>query len=164
MSVSEPDEPNVNDTDGALPEDSAPLPEDEVWQSIIENFGDRAELEAWEKRAVDNDAPLPASGAPLFGDDVDEFDPDDYIDPEDEFVAPRPSLPKTTPSRFVAWTGAVGAPMATVILYVLHATIGLWIPGWVTTFLIVAFLAGFGFLVATMPKTRDDPFDDGARL
>lgn len=149
MSVSEP----LGDPDEAAQE--------AAWREIIANFGDRAELP--------EDEIAPAETAARFEDDVDESferDGDDYETYEDEerFVAPRPSLPRTTPGRFLAWLGALGAPVAAVLLFVVHVSFGWWIPTWVIDGLVIAFLAGFGYLVLAMPREPRDPWDDGARL
>ena len=38
------------------------------------------------------------------------------------------------------------------------------VPNWFGWLLVASFLGGFGYLVVTMPRDRDDPWDDGARL
>ncbi|MGZ4452860.1 MAG: hypothetical protein ACXVWW_09230 [Nocardioides sp.] len=135
--------------------------QDAAWREIVENFGERAELA--DQPAVE-DAVVP------FGDDVDEsFTPDVYddaydIDEHDRFVAPRPTLPRTTPERFLAWLGLLGAPIGAVLLFIAHVSLHWWIPNWVVAGLALAFLAGFGYLVFAMPREPRDPWDDGARL
>lgn len=135
--------------------------QDAAWQEIVANFGDRAALS-------DDDLGAPEM-EPLFGDDVDErFDPDEdlYDDSydHDAFVAPRPSLPRPSPDRLFAWLGVLGAPVLAIALFVLRATLGWWIPNWIVDLLVIAFLAGFGYLVFHMPREPRDPWDDGARL
>lgn len=135
--------------------------QDAAWQEIVANFGERVELSDEEL----TDAPSVVA----FDDDVDEqFEPDlemyDDAYEADGFVAPRPSLPRTTADRFLAWLGVLGAPVAAVVLFVLHATLGWWIPPWVVDALVIAFLVGFGYLVFHMPREPRDPWDDGARL
>jgi len=147
--VSEP----VSDPDKAA--------QDAAWQEIVANFGDRVELSEDEL----TDEPAVVS----FDDDVDEqFEPDaelyDDAYEHDAFVAPQPSLPRTTPDRFFAWLGVLGAPVLAVVLFVLRATLGWWIPSWVVDALVMAFLVGFGYLVFHMPREPRDPWDDGARL
>lgn len=136
--------------------------QDAAWQEIVANFGERAQLDD-----QDLDEPV-VTPAPYFDDDIDQpFDPDPdvYLDDEDRFVPPEPGpLPRTAPDRLVAWIGLFGAPVATIVLFVIHATTGLDVPGWVITVLVVAFLAGFGYLVLHMPREPRDPWDDGARL
>lgn len=136
--------------------------QDAAWREIIENFGERVELNDDESAP---DEPAAAS----FDDDVDEsFTPDDeaYDDiyEHDGFVPPRPSLPRTTPERFVAWLGLLGSLVAAVLLFIAHVSFGWWIPNWVVVLLAVAFLAGFGYLVFAMPREPREPWDDGARL
>ena len=133
-----------------------------AWREIVENFGERAELPD----------PAPAAPEPTtpvdFGDDVDEaFEPDAEaydVDEFDRFVAPRPTLPRTTPERFLAWLGVLGTPVLTILLVVAHQAMDWWIPSWVVTGMVIAFLAGFGYLVFAMPREPRDPWDDGARL
>ena len=132
--------------------------QDAAWQEIVANFGERAEL-------PEDELTLPE---PFFGDDVDEpFEPDPEMydeDYDDGFVAPDPTLPRTTPDRLFAWLGVLGAPVVALALFVLRATLGWWIPSWVVDFLVIAFLVGFGYLVFHMPREPRDPWDDGARL
>jgi hypothetical protein len=52
------------------------------------------------------------------------------------------------------------ALIATVVVTATDVTVPQWF-GWL---LVAAFLGGFGYLVLTMPRDRDDPWDDGARL
>jgi hypothetical protein len=136
--------------------------QDAAWREIVENFGERVEL-GDDVSAADAAAPV------SFDDDVDEvFTPDEesYDDAydHDAFVPPRPSLPRTTPERFLAWLGVLGSPVVAVLLFVARVSLGWWIPNWVVGFLAVAFLAGFGYLVFAMPREPRDPWDDGARL
>lgn len=136
--------------------------QDAAWQEIIANFGERAHLDEG-----DLDEPV-ATPAPYFDDDIDQpFDPDPdvYDDEEDRFVPPEPGpVPRMATDRLVAWVGLLGAPVATIVLFVIHTTTGLYVPGWAITVLVVAFLAGFGYLVLHMPREPRDPWDDGARL
>jgi hypothetical protein len=145
------------------PEETA---QDAAWREIIENFGERVELGDDEPALA---APSDDSPGVSFDDDVDEsFTPDDeaYDDvyEHDAFVPPRPSLPRTTPERFLAWLGLLGSPVAAVLLFVARVSFDWWIPNWVVGLLAVAFLAGFGYLVFAMPREPREPWDDGARL
>jgi hypothetical protein len=148
----------VSDTGGPSEEAA----QDAAWQEIVANFGERAHLD---DEDLDEPVVIPE---PYFGDDIDqpfEPDPDVYLDDADRFVPPEPGpLPRVSPDRLVAWIGVLGAPVATIVLFVIHATTGLYIPGWAITVLVVAFLAGFGYLVLHMPREPRDPWDDGARL
>jgi len=59
----------------------------------------------------------------------------------------------------MAWSGLVAGPVVLLIVVVAG-----WVPPpWLTTLFVLGFLAGFGYLVATMPRDRDDwSGDDGA--
>jgi len=168
----------------------APLDEDAAWRAIVENYGERPRLsEPWNAPpdgpvdvALDGyrDAPVsgpdlgPAPVAPstpaadpppgadptvppaVFGRGHLEAAADDPQD-EDHFVPPPPPpLPRATPARRLAWLGLLVPP---VLMFA--AVLFRWTPpGWLAFLLVVAFLGGFGFLVATMPRERDG--DDGA--
>jgi len=152
-----------------FPEEPDARDEDAAWRDIVEHYGDRVQLDPGEVQAP----PVPAEPAPVFDDSAfgdegdDEFDPfvgEDVWD-EGEFVPPAPPpLPRTTPEKYLAWIGVIGAPVATVVIFLLHSTTGLWIPDWVTGVLVVVFLCSFGYLVSKMPREPRDPWDDGARV
>lgn len=136
-----------------MPED----PQDDAWRSIVDNYGDRAQITAGEfpiEEPVELDA---------FGDDIDEpFEPEPYD--VDAFVPPVPERVKVEPVRLLAWYGLLGAPVAALLAVILVEVTPWRVPAWLGWFIVVAFFGGFGYLVATMPKSRDDPYDDGARL
>lgn len=115
--------------------------DDEAWRSIVDNYGERAEL------ADDDPAPMAAPVARP-------------ADVEEHFVPPVPPLPHVQPHRLVAWLGVLGSPAVLVACLLL----GLTPPSIVNAFLVVCFLAAFASLVATMPKGPRDPFDDGAEV
>ncbi len=123
--------------------------EDSAWRSIIDNYGDRPELE--EPEAV---APPPP--APDFA------DPDLLReDPEDHFVPPLPPpIPRPEPPRLLAWLGLFGVP--TFVLLTLLT--GVQFPSWVGLILMVWFVGGFVYLVASMRPEERDGYDDGAVL
>ncbi|MFT4084583.1 MAG: hypothetical protein QM638_18555 [Nocardioides sp.] len=149
--------------------------EDSAWREIVENYGERAVLtdtdtgtgtaEPADDPAADDERQRRLEQ--LF---VVEFDEDEepapiYLEDSERYVPPPPPpLPRTTPERAAAWIGVLGAPVAAVVLVVVHMLTGLEIPALLTGFLVVAFLGGFGYLVATMPREPDDPWDDGARV
>ncbi|GAB3196788.1 hypothetical protein GCM10027062_06840 [Nocardioides hungaricus] len=140
------------------PDDDA---DDRAWRSIVENYGDRAEVEE----------PPPVLDAP-FGDpsgfDVGldpEFgpgpDPESDPDPEDGYVPPPPPpLPVVAPDRGLAWAGVFGSPL--VLLGAL--LLGIAIPTWLGYALILGFVGGFLYLVVNMPREPRDPWDDGAQV
>ncbi len=134
-----------------------------AWREIVENFGERVELA--DQPEIEDVIP--------FGDDIDEtfvpdsdvYDDDDVdVYDHDRFVAPRPSLPRTTPERFVAWLGVLGAPVVAVLLFIARVSFDWWIPNWLVVLVALGFLLGFGYLVFSMPREPRDPWDDGARL
>jgi hypothetical protein len=140
-----------------------------AWRDIVENYGERAELpDASADDAASGSAVEQGQAYPLrfgdFGDDVDEpFAPvDDAV--EEGFVPLEPEPVRLDPVRTVAWAGVLGAPLVALLATVVVTTTGLSVPQWFGWLLIASFLGGFAYLVVTMPRGRDDPWDDGARL
>ena len=128
--------------------------DEDAWRAIVENYGDRAQLEDEPPVVAPQRHELPAPPP-------EPEHPELVEDPEDAFVPPAPPpLPKLPPDRLAAWSGLVGAPA--VLLVCLVAGIG--IPTWAGYLLVAAFIGGFGYLVFTMPRGPADPWDDGARL
>ena len=132
------------------PDDTPGDPSEAAWQAIVENYGDRAELDPAEVPTPD-----PA--------------PDPFVVPaeltqvhdEERFVPPPPPpLPRVPRDRMLAWTGLFGSP--TVLLTTLVLGIGL--PSLLGYLLVGAFVAGFVYLVVQMPRGPHDPYDDGARI
>jgi hypothetical protein len=139
---------------------SRPSEDDAAWRSIVENYGERAELD-----------PAPSGTEPETAnetayDDLDhvrEVDvPDDWDDrDDDQFVPPPPPpLPHPTPVRLAAWLGVFGAPA----LLLLDMVLALPLPGWLAKGLVVWFVGGFVYLVFHMDRGPRDPWDDGARV
>ncbi|HRV69002.1 MAG TPA: hypothetical protein P5108_06080 [Marmoricola sp.] len=120
----------------------------DLWHDIIDNYGERAEITQPPVRP-ETVAPAPASApAPELGLS------------EDSFVAPRPgpqALPE--PRRRLAWFGVLGIP----VLLLCFVFVSIRLPGWAIGIGALWFVAGFGYLVYTMDRSRrhDDP-DDGA--
>jgi hypothetical protein len=151
--------------------------EEDAWRAIVENYGDRVELDAEPAAQPDPGTPTEPSAEPppeaasqarlerLFqplpqpeeGRDVAE-DPDD----PDRFVPPPPPpLPTLPPDRFLAWSGLFGSPTVLLVCLVL----GVHLPPWLGYLLVASFIGGFVYLVVKMPRGTDiDPWDDGARL
>lgn len=130
-------------------------PDDAAWQEIVEHYGDRADLPPDESRTlrramprpVDDPEPGDAGAAPTRNDEGH------YVPP------PPPPLPRPVGLRLVAWLGLFGAPTVMLVCLMLGVTIGS-LGGFL---LLVAFVGGFAYLVATMRKGRDDDgWDDGA--
>lgn len=130
--------------------------EDAAWQSIVENFGDRAELSEAE---LDTPEPEPEPGPVL--DVPAELAPVWHDEDEHYVPPPPPPVQFTRGPRLVAWFGLFGLPAIVLILTVLH--IGL--PSPLGFLFVVAFVGSFGYLVATMDSgRRHDGWDDGAAL
>ncbi len=133
--------------------------EDDAWRSIVENYGERVEIDP----ALSETEPEAAYDDPDdrggFGDP--DTDWDDRDDPDDHFVPPPPPpLPHPTPVRLAAWIGVFGAPAVLLVAMVL----ALPLPGWLGNGLIVYFVAGFLYLVFHMERGPRDPWDNGARV
>lgn len=80
---------------------------------------------------------------------------------EGHFVPPAPPpVPLPEPRRRMAWIGLFGAPA----LMLLGIVLGWAFPSWVSALLVSAFVGGFVYLVATMPRDGRGhwPDDDGA--
>ncbi|WP_372733337.1 hypothetical protein [Nocardioides sp.] len=128
--------------------------EDEAWRAIVDNYGDRAEL-------APEDLPAPE---PEPEPQPDPFEVPAELVPtldEERFVPPpAPPVPQPPRDRLLAWAGLFGSPA--VLLFTVVA--GIHLPSLVAYALVGAFIGGFAYLVAAMPKGPHDPFDDGARL
>ncbi|CUR53969.1 conserved hypothetical protein [metagenome] len=123
--------------------------DEDAWRQIVEHYGDVPDF----------------PDSPEQPDDLAE--PDEAPEPADEipeaegFVPPDPPpLPRPRGARLFAWLGIVAPPILLLVSLVL--TIRL--PSTISTLLVMWFLGGFLYLVYQMPKQRDDPWDDGARL
>jgi hypothetical protein len=142
-------------------------PAELAWRSIVDNYGERAEIDD-PQPPVAPVAP-PASDAPFggrFGNLTSgpapyEEDEDEAFLAEDRFEPPpAPPVPRTTPDRLVAWLGIFGSP--TVLLLALIFSIQ--VPTFVAYVLVIGFVGGFGYLVYRMPRGPRDPWDDGAQV
>lgn len=137
-----------------------PEEQDSAWQKIVENYGERAELDAVDDRADEGVV------EPPLDPDLRDEDPvrsglfdDDALDEIDRFVPDSPPpVPMPPPDRFLAWLGVFGSPTVLLVFLVL----GLGMPqilGWI---LVGGFVLGFCYLVFTLPRSPRDPWDDGA--
>ncbi|WP_134738740.1 hypothetical protein [Nocardioides sp. 503] len=131
--------------------------DDEAWRAIVENFGERADLDP-EPPAPEPVADAPVAPAPAGPTGWDETAPDDDWTTDRFVPPPPPPLPTTTPDRMVAWAGLFGAPA--ILLVCLVAGVDL--PSLVAYLLVAAFVGGFLYLVVQMPRGPRDPDDDGA--
>jgi len=108
------------------------------------------------------DPALPAERAQPLGDQPEQPAEIFRFEPYDErFVPPPlPPPPDISADRRFAWIGLIAPPVLLLIVVVLEYPL----PGILTGALVVAFLASFAYLVATMSTEPRDPDDDGARL
>jgi hypothetical protein len=84
-------------------------------------------------------------------------------DDEGHFVPPPPPpLPTVEPRRKLAWGGLLAGPVIALLAFVLSVHV----PDWAVLGLVLGFVGGFVYLVATMRASRDEgwPGDDGAVL
>ncbi|MGH3509531.1 MAG: hypothetical protein ACRDPI_04800 [Nocardioidaceae bacterium] len=130
------------------------LDEDAAWRSIVENYGEPPP-------PAEPQVELPSVGDPVGP--LQAWQPDWQPTPwEDEghFVPPEPPpLPRLEPRRRLAWLSLVAGPVVLLVA----VFFGWSPPTWLTTLVVLGFLAGFGYLVSTMPRHRDDwSGDDGA--
>lgn len=166
----------TQDKDGADPDDSGKdgsdpsrggrkLDEDAAWRAIVAHYGDRAELES-ESDSSPNEPPASPEPSPL-PDPVEaprwreSLETNATWRDEGHFVPPEPApSPPLEPRRKLAWTGLFGSPFLMLVAVVL----GWQLPQWLMGALVIGFVGGFGYLVATMPRNRPDGWsgDDGA--
>lgn len=138
-------------------EDEHVSAEDALWRSIIDNYGDRPEIQEPEIEVPPSPRDLTA---PPRSEDDDATE-GTVADPEDHFVPPAPPpLPTPPPPRLLAWLGLFGVP--TFVLVALVARLP--VPSWLGLILMVWFVGGFVFLVASMRPGSGEDYDDGARL
>jgi len=125
--------------------------EDAAWQAIVENYGERASLdqeavEVAPEPAGAPEPPVPEKPAP---------------EPEEHFVPPPPPpLPRAEPARLLAWIGLFGVPTFVLVALVTRLPLA----SWLGLLLMVWFVGGFVFLVASMRSDPRDENDDGAVL
>ena len=156
------------------PRDDDADADERAWQAIVDNYGDRPE--------IDESPTTSAPGGPFGGrfgdpdaisrrvenpvedprDSLDDDLDDDLEDDEDEGYEPPPPppLPRVAPDRGLAWAGVFGSPAVLLAALVLSISI----PTWLGYLLIIGFVGGFVYLVVTMPREPRDPFDDGAQV
>jgi hypothetical protein len=170
---SRPEEPDRGlDVDAAFAEIIAQWEPDEAstWPGPGEDRPDDDALDTDTRSDTGPDAVRPGEG----GDDglrrlftpAWTPEPSAELEPEAEeehFVPPPPPpLPTLEPRRKAAWTALVGTPVIALALLVAGVTL----PEWMAVGLVLAFVGGFGYLVATMGASTPDDWsgDDGARL
>jgi hypothetical protein len=139
-----------DDEPGEVPRAHA---EELAWRQIVDQYGDRPDVAELAELTTPLDAPEPE---PEQDEDEDAFRLE--LDDEAFTPPPLPPPPVISPERRVAWVGLVASPILLVL-------INLWdysLPGILSAGLVIAFVASFGYLVATMAPR--DPDDDGARV
>ena len=149
-----PHDPDDEPTAGAHDDLTGGVSADEAaWRSIIDNYGDRPEL------AEEPEVEVPPSPRGVYPEDeAKELEP---VEAEEHFVPPPPPpLPMPEPPRLLAWLGLFGVP--TFVLVCLLTRLDL--PTWLGLILLVWFVGGFVYLVASMRPGAGDDFDDGAVL
>jgi hypothetical protein len=80
---------------------------------------------------------------------------------EGHFVPPTPPpIPRPAPIRLAAWLAVLVGPVVMTVV----AALGWWVPDIVTTGLVIGFVSGVVYLIATMGDGPRDPYgpDDGA--
>lgn len=127
-----------------------------AWAQIVANYGERAELTPEDEATPEPERPARAAAPPP------EPEPDELLEDDDDAFEPPPPPPLDRPpaDRLAAWLGVLGSP----ILLVVSIVAGISLPTWAVLLLAGAFVGGFGYLVARMPRSPRDPWDDGARV
>jgi hypothetical protein len=169
--VTTPQNPEDEPVGDELPDEPADdVPDEEaLWRAIVANYGDRPEIPVLDAEPEvpragrdpglsprPDDAAAPGAttdgptGVPHHAPGHD--DEDHYVPP------PPPPLPMPPPARLLAWVGLFGVPV--FVLVALAA--GLGVPALLGLVLMIWFVGGFIFLVASMSPGEDH--DDGARL
>ena len=109
------------------------------------------------------DAPEPARIAPppAASAEADSLETEASWEDEGHFVPPvPPPLPRPAPLRLAAWIGVLVGP----VLMTIVAALSWRLPELVTTVLVVGFVGGVVYLIATMGDGPRDPYgpDNGA--
>lgn len=146
--------------------------DDEAWRAIVDNYGERPEIEPdvideVPPRADTEPGPVtpePPSASATYEIPAPPGWDEETIDADwssDRFVPPPPpAVPVATPDRMLAWVGIFASPV--ILLVCLVA--GITLPSLLNYLLVVGFVGGFGYLVIQMPREPRDPSDDGAVL
>jgi hypothetical protein len=153
--VTTPHDPDDDPPGGAHDDLSGGVSDDEAaWRSIIDNYGDRPEI-ADDEPAFE----VPPSPRGVFPEE--EPEPLVQHDAEEHFVPPPPPpLPRPDPPRLLSWLGLFGVPTLVLVCLVTHVDL----PTWLGLILMVWFVGGFVYLVASMRPGAGDDYDDGAVL
>ncbi len=132
--------------------------DDDVWRAIVDNYGERAELDS------DDGEPPEVEPEPRRPNEPTASWDDPYPDSDwstDRFVPPPPPpLPAPSIDRLFAWLGVFGSPVVLLVCLVF----GIDLPQLLAYLLVGAFVGGFLYLVIQMPRGPRDPDDDGAQV
>ena len=147
------DRPRIGPDDTVAPGGPVPAEPSRPAPGGTDRLFDRSYLDALDAgrtdpgRGDDEQAVHPADAAP-----DPAFDPPAGRHDDEHFIPPEPPpIPRGTPARRLAWAGLFLPP-----LLMLCAVIFGWTyPSWVALGLVAAFVGGFVFLVATMPRDAD---------
>ncbi|WP_104107321.1 hypothetical protein [Nocardioides sp. 616] len=147
--------------------------DDEAWRAIVENYGERPSLDdlgtetasGRRARPTGEGDPAAADPGPFTGptgsDEAADDPPESGGETDDDFVPqPAPPLPEVPPLRRASWSAVLGIPILMLVL----ALTGWRPPTLVSLVAVVCFVAGFGYLVATMSRDPRDPWDNGAQV
>jgi hypothetical protein len=137
--------------------------EDAAWQAIVDNYGERPHLDE-ESSAADPEPEVeperPSDSGP-FPSIAEPTPVAPAVDPEEHYVPPPPPpIPRAEPARLLAWVGLFGVPTFVLVALVTRLPIA----SWLGLLLMVWFVGGFVFLVASMRSEPRDENDDGAVL
>jgi hypothetical protein len=125
--------------------------EDLAWREIVDHYGERPDVVELAELTAPLEAPDPETPS---GEEWSALDfEDETFNPP-----PLPPPPVVSPERRAAWIGLVVSPILLVAINLVNYSL----PGILSVGLVIAFIASFGYLVATM--TPRDPDDDGARV
>ena len=128
--------------------------DEEAWRAIVENYGERPQVEDPPPIA----APDPAPAEP-FQPTYDELDA--RVEPQDRFVPPTPPpAPRLELPHHLPWLGVLGIPVLLLVLLLA----GVDLPSWLGYLLVSGFVGSFVYLVLTMKPGGRDPWDDGAQV
>jgi hypothetical protein len=138
--------------------------EDADFQRIIDGYGERPafpevtspEIDSPEVQSVEVVLPEPAEQVPAELAESPWLDDDHFVPP------PPPPAPMPQGVRGIAWVGLFGVP----VFVLFSIMVNLSLPTPIPLLLLVWFVGGFGYLVATMAAgpDPDSGWDDGTAL
>ncbi len=148
--------------------------EDAAWREIVDNYGDRPLLEDVPvdrpddsvEQVTDAVADAGAVARSRRRTSLPAIEPELRAQPrpargpaEEHYVPPPPPpVPRAEPPRLLAWLGLFLAPSIVLVALVAQYPV----PSWAGLLLMVWFVGGFVYLVASMRSEPRDEDDDGA--